>query len=115
MDCARCGRAALSTMRSHQCGEFVPWRHYSPGRGLCRPCYDTARADDTLLDWPRTSWDRHDLVAEAELVRATRRPAELGRELLYWREVAQVLGVKPATLDRARVRVAAEQRAKSAA
>jgi hypothetical protein len=83
------------------------------GRGLCGVCYPVEYRAGRLLDWPRPTWRAEDHVDEAELVRTFRRSAEQGRDVLTWRQVAEVLGVKPATLDRARVRVA--RRARSAA
>lgn len=104
--CAKCGREGLLP------GHFrIPYACRMVGRGLCGRCYHVELGADRLLDWPRPSWDAEELVAEAELVRATRRPAELDRELLYWREVAEVLGVAHRTLMKARERVAARARA----
>lgn len=109
MTCRRCGAGPLAP--DHH--RHVPRRRRHASRGLCWSCWHEAARNDELPDWPRSTWPAEDLVAEAELVRNTRRPAELGREFLTWPQVAEVLGVPFPTLDKARQRVA--QRARSAA
>lgn len=107
MNCKRCGGGPLAP-GNHRRG--VPYGRVHFGRGLCGPCYSAELAADRLLDWPRSTWRTDELVAEAEMVRALRRPAELGRESLYWWEVAEVLAVPYPTLKKAREREQARRR-----
>lgn len=107
MGCAKCGAGPL-VPGNHRAG--VPYGRVHFGRGLCGACYSVELAADRLLDWPRATWQTVELVAEAEMVRALRRPAEQGREFLYWWEVAEVLAVPYPTLRKARERAASASR-----
>jgi hypothetical protein len=80
----------------------VPHRLLHEGRGLCPTCYKRERLAGRLLDWPRLTWSTAELVADAELLRA--------RGVRPWSAVAVQLGVRPATLERARCRVSAQRR-----
>lgn len=97
--CTSCGAGPLQPQRSG-----APRGSQRIGRGLCGPCWAACSTDGTLLDFPRKTWPAAELAAEAEFVR--RRDPEL-----TWREVADVLGVRYTTLDRARVRARARRAA----
>lgn len=77
--------------------------HYA--RGLCRGCYTTQCTNRNLDAFPRQNRTSVALAERAERVRAELEAAgPYASAPPTWRGVAEVLGVKYKTLDRARTR-----------
>lgn len=74
-------------------------------RRLCTPCYDYERRYGRLPEVPRRNRTL-ELVQRAERMKAELEAAEGYATMpATWEAIAEYLGVKPATLDRYRIRV----------
>jgi hypothetical protein len=101
--CLRCGRLVLPHSRATRDG--VPYGQLMQGRGLCTRCYRNVEYHGQLLEYPRLTRSRDELLEDYEVLR---------RQGYNWRECATILRINYPTFERAllRARAAGDPRAR---
>lgn len=101
--CLRCGRMVLPHSKATRNG--VSYGELMQGRGLCTRCYRNVEYHGQLLEYPRLTRSRDELLEDYEVLRS---------QGYNWRECATILGMKYASFERAmeRARAAGDVRAR---
>lgn len=101
--CVRCTKPILPDSRPNR--KTVPNRRRSRSRGLCSPCYVWARYHDCLIDYPRITRSRDELLDDYVVLR---------RQGYDWKNCAKKLGMNYSAFERAlyRARAAGDDRAR---
>lgn len=101
--CLRCGRMVLPHSKATRNG--VSYGELMQGRGLCTRCYRNVEYHGQLLEYPRLTRSRDELLADYEVLRG---------QGYNWKECATILGMKYTSFERAmcRARAAGDVRAR---
>jgi hypothetical protein len=86
------------------------WCRYD-SRGLCHACYTWAERNGTLIDHPRSTWSRDDLLDTYAILRDQHQDVRWPMQRI--RLIAPRMGLRPESLRRAleRARAAGDPRA----
>lgn len=101
--CLRCGRLAAPHSKATRNG--LRYSELLQARGLCTLCYSNVKYHGQLLEYPRGTRSRDELLEDYEVLRG---------QGYNWRECAHILKMKYASFERAlcRARAAGDPRAR---